>query len=143
MEPPSPHYLARVGARPNPNKGTKVSLLQAVRIPLNVTSIVISGVIRIDTEENVSDPDPDIGFDRLDLALQEPDPASDFFRTLGLWYYTDATKGWLEFEKEYDDAGFWKRCAAARSISTSKASSEFRKRRRSGSIRSSWSPTAR
>ena len=103
VQPKSTHYLAWIGAAPNPNKYTRVNLVQAVQIPQNVSKLIISGWIQIKTEEDITT-DKDEAFDRLDLALQDPDPNSDDFWSLALWFFTTPTTGWAHFSYEHDEA---------------------------------------
>jgi len=97
---PSPPYAAQLAPEPNGEFRTRVNLLQLVHIPKNVSKLVISGRFQIKTEEDPS-ANVDAAFDRLDLALQEQDPDSDFFRSLALWFFNDASNGWIEFR--YDE----------------------------------------
>lgn len=95
VAPKSDNYLAWLGGRPNSDKGTRVNLLQTVQIPAKVSSLRVSGWIRIRTSEPVA---ADAN-DQLDLALQDD---HDFW-SFHVWRVADATDQWQTFEYQADD----------------------------------------
>jgi hypothetical protein len=94
VAPQSGNYLAWLGNAPNSDP-THISLMQEVELPEKISRLVVSGRIRIRSEETVlADAN-----DWLDIALQDED---DFW-AFHTWYIDAADDEWQMFEYAADD----------------------------------------
>jgi hypothetical protein len=95
VEPQSGDYLAWFGNEPNSDINTRVNLMQEVDIPDRISRLVVSGRIRIRTDEPVVAE----ANDWLDIALQDED---DFW-AFHTWYVDAADEEWQAFEYAADN----------------------------------------
>jgi hypothetical protein len=93
--PQSGDYLAWFGNEPNSDINTRVNLMQEVDIPDRISRLVVSGWIRIRSEETVLADSKDW----LDIALQR---GEDFW-AFHTWYIDAADDEWQTFEYAADN----------------------------------------
>ncbi len=91
VEPDTGDYLAWFGGVPDTDQKWRINLLQSVTIPIEVTRLVLTGRIRIATEET----EALVRNDQLDLGLAQ---GEEQWWSLHVWDNRDSNEAWDSFE---------------------------------------------